>query len=635
MAEYSSQALNFSLKTPLGEDELIVSSFSGTECISSLYTYTCNAWSTNPEIDFDAIIEQPVSLSILLPDNSKRYISGYVNRINQTSQGTDLTNYQLRIVPWLWFLTQRANCRIFQDNTVPEIIQQIFDDRGYSGLYTLALDGSYQKREYCVQYRETDFNFVSRLMEKEGICYFFKHGDGENTLILGDSAAAHKPIVPAGDVAYYLAHDTVKRHEGVVNFSFQQSVRPTAITLQDFNFKTPSTDLEVNNQKTDDRELYDYPGEYPERSIGDTYAKIRLEEERSIHKVYSGETTSRRLAAGSTFKMTDHPRNTYNILYLLTSVSISASQHETDTTFTSYFECIPADTPFRPQMVTHIPAVYGLQTAIVVGPSGEEIWLDPYGRVKVQFHWDREGKYDEKSSCWVRVAQNWAGKNWGIVFHPRIGQEVVVQFIEGNVDRPLITGRVYNEEQMPPYELPANSTQSTIKSRSSKGGMPDNFNEIRFEDKKGEEHLLIHAEKDQMIEVENDETHWVGHDRNKTIDNNETTLVKGNRTETVEKNETITINQNRDETVQKNESVQVNENRSHTIAKKDTLDIGKEWMVNVGEKIIIQCGKSSISMKKDGTIQIVGKDIKVQGSGRIDVKASKDIVMKGKGLKQN
>jgi type VI secretion system secreted protein VgrG len=312
---------------------------------------------------------------------------------------------------------------------------------------------------------------------------------------------------------------------------------------------------------------------------------------------------------------------------------------------------------------------------MVTGPSGEEIWLDKYGRIKVQFHWDRVGKKNETSSCWIRVAHNWAGKNWGIAFHPRIGQEVIIQFIEGDVDKPIVTGSVFNEEQMPPYELPANSTRSTIKSRSSKDGTPDNFNEIRFEDKKGEEHFLIHAEKDHMIEVENDETHEVGHDRNKTIKNDETTTVEGNRTETVKKDEKITIEGNREENVDKNETItitgnrtlkvdknqsiditknetktvgenldetitknaklKVDENRETEIAKKDTLKIGKEWMVNVEDKLCIKCGDSSITLKKDGTIEIKGKDIKVTGSGKINIKASSDLVLKGSKIAEN
>jgi len=311
--------------------------------------------------------------------------------------------------------------------------------------------------------------------------------------------------------------------------------------------------------------------------------------------------------------------------------------------------------------------VQGPQTAVVVGPSGEEIYTDKYGRVKVQFFWDREGKKDENSSCWMRVSQNWAGKNWGIIFNPRIGQEVIVEFLEGDPDRPIITGRVYNAEQMPPYALPANQTQSTIKTRSSKGGTTDNFNEIRFEDKKGSEQILIHAEKNQDIEVENDETHWVGHDRSKTIDHDETTHVKHNRTETVDNDETITVSGNRTETVSKDESISISGNRTESVAKDETITISKNRTESVGEKeevsigkdrtvsvgggdtltvgktlsitaadeITITTGDASIIMKKDGTIQIKGKDITIEGSGKITAKASSDLTLKGSSIKQN
>jgi type VI secretion system secreted protein VgrG len=329
--------------------------------------------------------------------------------------------------------------------------------------------------------------------------------------------------------------------------------------------------------------------------------------------------------------------------------------------------------------------VQGPQTAMVVGPAGDEIYTDKYGRVKVVFHWDRRGqeKKDENSSCWIRVSSPWAGKAWGGIAIPRIGQEVIVDFLEGDPDQPIITGRVYNAEQPVPYELPANMTQTGIKSRSSKSGTPDNFNEIRFEDKKGEEQVFIHAEKNQDIEVEKDETHWVGHDRTKTIDNDETTHVKHDRTETVDNNETITIGNNRTESVQKDESITIGKNRSESVGENETvsisgkraltvdkaesisigdsrtdqisknedvsigknrqvsvgendsLQVGKKLVLDAGDQITIQTGSASITMKKDGTISIKGKDITIDGSGKINVKASSDVVIKGSKVSQN
>ncbi|MBN1602722.1 MAG: type VI secretion system tip protein VgrG [Chitinispirillaceae bacterium] len=687
----SDKKLNFFLDTPLGDDALIVKSFSGTEEVSRLYSYIVEAKSDKTSLSFDAMVGKPATLVLTLADNQKRYISGHVRRFIQPSRLEDLNHYHVEIVPWLWFLTQRSDCRIFQEKTALEIIQEVFDAAGFSGKYEIKTSGTYRKREFCVQYRETDFNFVSRLMEEEGIFYFFTHGNNSHKMVLGDAPSSHKALVPAGDVIYYRATEEEERRPAVMDFVAEHSVRSTKVSLRDYDFIKPGSDLTVMKNASDKYELYDYPGNYTERPDGEHYAKMRLEHHQSLVKLFSGTATERRLTTGSTFNLKEHPRSEYNATYMLTAVHHSGSQDGEEDTYHCSFECIPSDVPFRPTCIAMKPIISGCQTAVVTGPSGEEIWLDKYGRIKVQFHWDRVGAKDENSSCWIRVSRDWAGKNWGFAFHPRIGQEVIVQFIEGDVDRPIVTGSVYNDEQMPPYELPANSTQSTIKSRSSKDGTPDNFNEIRFEDKKGEEHFLIHAEKDHMVEVENDETHTVGHDRNKTVKNDETTVVEGNRTETVKKDETITIEGNRtesvkkdesitidgsrtenveknetisitgnrslsidknstidvtknetktvgenlDETVKKNAELKISDNRQTDIGKKDTLKIGKEWLVDVGDKIVFRCGDASITMKKDGSIDIKGKDIKINGSGKINIKASSDVVIKGSKISEN
>jgi type VI secretion system secreted protein VgrG len=373
------------------------------------------------------------------------------------------------------------------------------------------------------------------------------------------------------------------------------------------------------------------------------------------------------LVSGGVFKLARHPRADQNQEYLIVAADyqLEESPHESaradDEVFSVRLRAIPSAQTFQPPRLTPKPAVQGPQTAIVVGAQGDEIYTDQYGRVKVQFHWDRYGQGDENSSCWIRVAHHWAGQNWGMVAIPRVGQEVIVDFLEGDPDRPIITGRVYNADQMPPYDLPANMTQTGIKTRSSKGGGVENFNEIRFEDMTGSEHLLIHAEKDQMIEVENDETHWVGHDRTKTIDNDETTLVQHDRTETVLNNETITIGADRTETVGQNETITValmrtravgvNEaiaigaaqevvvgasrvlavgvDQSTSVGNNDSLKVGKNLVIDAGDSVTIKTGSASITMKKDGTITIKGKDITINGSGKINVKASSDVVING------
>jgi type VI secretion system secreted protein VgrG len=476
--------------------------------------------------------------------------------------------------------------------------------------------------------------------------------------------------------------------------------------------------------------MYDYPGGFTVSADGDHYSRARLESLQSQYERMNGEGNPRGLAVGSLFKLRGHPRKDQNKEYLTVAAtySLHAGDYESGTggapeDFRCSFEVIDSKEPFRTPMLTHKPEVGGPQTATVVGPGGEEIFTDKYGRVKVQFHWDREGARNEKSSCWVRVSQIWAGKNWGWITIPRIGQEVVVDFLEGDPDQPLITGRVYNQDNMPPYDLPANKTQSGIKTRSSLDGTAANCNEFRFEDKKGSEQVYLHAEKNQDIEVENDETHSVGHDRTKTIDHDETVHVKHDRTETVDSNETITIGVNRSERVGANEtidiganrkisvgssetasvalqrthsvgvnetisvgaaqeisvgaaqaisvganqsinvgknqsvsiggghsetvgkdsslevsknlSVKVGEQRSTQVGKDESLKVGKNLLIDVANEITIKTGSASITMKKDGTISIKGKDITIEGSGKINVKAGGDIVMKGSKIQQN
>jgi type VI secretion system secreted protein VgrG len=387
------------------------------------------------------------------------------------------------------------------------------------------------------------------------------------------------------------------------------------------------------------------------------------------------------LTTGMLFTLKNHylaPENTKHIVIAANFLLISNQYRTTsaeETTYECSFKVIRATQRFRPQRLSPVPFVQGPQTAVVVGKDGEEIWTDKYGRIKVQFHWDRDGKKNETSSCWMRVSYPIAGKNWGWVSLPRIGQEVVVSFLEGNPDRPLITGSVYNDTQMPPYTLPANQTQSGFKSRSSKEGVADNFNEFRFEDKKGSEQVYLHAEKNQDIVVENDETHSVGHDRSKTVSNNETVNIGKNRSETVGENETISIVKNRSEDVGVNETISIGKNRSETVGENETLEVGKnrertvgenetinigkkhtievgdtrqttigkddmsqvskKFYLEAGDEITLKTGDASITMKKDGTIQIKGKDITIIGSGKISAKASGDLVLKGSKIAEN
>jgi type VI secretion system secreted protein VgrG len=731
------------ITTPLGADVLLFHRMRAREEIGRLFEYEIDLLSRKGDVDLDKILATGVTVKIELPERKIRHFNGYVTRFAQAGMLGRYHVYRASVRPWLWFLTRVSNCRIFQEMSVPDIIKKVFDEHSIADFKLDGLTNSYTKREYCVQYRETDFEFVSRLMEEEGIYYFFKHADGKHSLMLSDSYSAHAAFEGYAQIPFNPL-DRVPRleKEYVSEWTLEREVRPGKFELDDYDFKKPSVDLAVKtNQKRKhelaDYEIYDYPGSYTEKSDGDHYVRTRMEESQYQFELTRGKTNARGLSVGYLFKLAGQPRADQNREYLVLSADYELEYSEYEAMenpgarYACSFQALSSAQAFRPRRTTRRPFVQGPQTAVVVGPSGDEIYTDKYGRVKVQFHWDRYGKADENASCWIRVAHPWAGKNWGMVAIPRIGQEVVVDFLEGDPDRPLITGRVYNAEQMPPWELPANKTQTGVLTRSSKGGAAANANAIRFEDKKGGEQLWIHAEKNQDIEVENDETHWVGHDRTKTIDHDETTHVKHDRTETVDNNETITIGVDRTEQVGSNESItigvnrtesvganenitiganrtetvganqsvtigatdtltvgtqrthtvganetisvgaaqeitvgaaravtvgagqqisiganqgesigrnyslDVGDNRSANVGKDDALKVGKNLVMDAGDSVTIKTGSASITMKKDGTIVIKGKDITIEGSGKINVKASSDIVMKGSKILQN
>jgi len=455
----------------------------------------------------------------------------------------DLTVYEGILVPQVWFLSLDADCRIFQDKTVPEIVEQILTEAGIHDFqFRLHDAGKYFKRDYCVQYRESSLNFISRLLEEEGIFYFFQHTATQHMMVFADSSST-MAACPGQATATYSASQSGwsdDNQDGVINLDRLEQAHTGKSALGDYSFEKPNVSLGTN-LSIDNEEVFDYPGKYSEISQGDQYARVRLEERQVDQFVVTGLSRVRAFRPGYTFKLKGHYRADTNGDYFLVSVKHDAfhSTYRQDKdvahSYTNDFTCIPKSVPYRPARKSRRPFVQGPQSALVVGPSGEEIWVDKYGRVKVQFYWDRLGKKNESSSCWVRVSQIWAGKNWGWMTIPRMGQEVIVDFLEGDPDRPIITGRVYNAEQMPPYTLPDNQTQSGIKSRSSKTGAAENFNEIRFEDLKGSEMVTVHAEKDMETTVENDDTQKV--QRNRLIN------VDGTHTETIVQDTAITISE--------------------------------------------------------------------------------------------
>ncbi|MET0065409.1 MAG: type VI secretion system tip protein TssI/VgrG [Candidatus Thiodiazotropha sp.] len=584
------------IKTPLGPDELLILRMEAREEQGRLFEFTVDLLSDNESIVHDDLLGKPMTVEMDMVEGSKRYFNGYVSRFTQVGHIAFFAHYRATLRPWLWFLTRTSDCRIFQNKKVPDIIKEVFRDNGFTD-FEDKLSASYREWEYCVQYRETDFNFVSRLMEQEGIYYFFTHVDGKHTLILCDGYSSHSPLEAYTEIPYLPATESGSSRwtDYVYQWSYTKSVQPGRYAHTDYDFKKPKSDLAVNAPQPrgytySDLEIYDYPGEYEETSDGDSYARSRIEEIQCGYEVLEGEGIARGLCTGGLFSLIEHPRGDQNREYLITSTTCylhsdafeSVPEIAEGPLFTCEFRCADSKENFRTSRTTPKPMVQGPQTAVVVGKAGEEIYTDEYGRVKLQFHWDRYGGRDENSSCWVRVAQVWAGKNWGAMHIPRIGQEVIVDFLEGDPDRPIITGRVYNADQMPPYGLPANMTQSGIKSRSSKGGSGENFNEIRFEDKKDEEQVYIHAEKNQDNVVENNETTQVGVNRTENVGNDETISIGHDRTEDVGNNETITIGVDRTETVGSNETVTIGSNRTVNIGSNKTEIVGINKVETIG-----------------------------------------------------
>jgi type VI secretion system secreted protein VgrG len=569
----------------MDDDVLVLRGMQGTEELGRLFRYELSLASDDHTIKADDILGKKVTVWLELADESKRFFSGLVSRFSQSGVSSTQALYQATIRPWLWFLTREADCRIFQEMTVPEIVQKVFDDNGFSD-YELKLSGSYEPWVYCVQYRETDFNFVSRLLEQEGIYYFVKHEDGNHVLVLADHYGAHSPVSANESAPFNPTIDNI-HSECISQLSTTHEVVTGVYSLRDYDFEKPSLDLtaQTKEQRQHDHadfEFYDYPGEYLTAGGGKAYTDTRIEEASCQHERVSGTGTVRGFTPGGLFNLTEFPRDDQNREYLLiaTNHDLQPSAFETGSegaggpVCVCGFTAIDSKIPFRPARLTPKPVVQGPQTAVVVGPSGEEIYTDKHARVKVQFHWDREGNKDENSSCWIRVAQVWAGEGWGGIQIPRIGQEVMVEFLEGDPDQPIITGRVYNGEKQPPYPLPANMTQSGIKSRSTTGGGDGNFNEIRMEDKKGEEELYIHAEKDHTNITEHDRSEDVGHDRSLHVGNN--------KSETVDNNKSITVGAKHTESIGSDKSLTVSGNHTETIGSNMVINVATSLTEAVG-----------------------------------------------------
>jgi type VI secretion system secreted protein VgrG len=607
------------IQTPLGE-QLKFRQCNGTEEISTLFALDIDLLSESKSIDPKALLGKTATLEIEMDGGGKRFIDGIVTRFGMQGQDFSKYSYRLLLRPWFWLTTRKTNFKIFQFKTVPDIIDEVLGVYGYP--FEKKLTRAYRSWDYCVQYFESDHNFLSRLCELEGIYYYFTHTSGQHTLVFADDiVGSHSPLPGGATIPFYPPEKAaVHEKECIYTWELGEEIQSGRHYNDDYDFKKPKADLSNMRQMPpghahDKYEKYEWPGGYTEFADGETYARVRLEEQLSPRSRVQGLSNHRGLAPGYTTTLTNYPREDQNQQYLILSVhyhfeenaEVSEGGAGKGSIQRLTLTAQPTSIVYRPQRLTPKPRTQGPQTAVVVGPPGEEIWVDKYGRVKVQFHWDRIGAMDENSSCWVRVSSTWAGSNFGGIFIPRIGMEVIIDHLNGDPDYPILTGVVYNAQNMPPWDLPANATQSGWKTKSSKGGAPGagikngpgDTNVIRFEDKAGSEQLWFHAQKDQLTEVENDEDKWVGNDRRKTIDRDETSHIKRDRTETVDRDETITVHNNRtervdvnekisigvnrDEDVGVNETVSIGVNRTKTIGVNETDSIGTKWGISVGK----------------------------------------------------
>lgn len=579
--------------TPLPPDELKALTLQGTEEIGKLFDFQISMLSPNHSIPMDDLLGQSITYEIELQTGGKRYLDGIVTECSQAGRRGSNYVYTARLQPRLALLDKTRDYRIFQHMTGPQICKQILQE--YGVVVEDRLTGQYRNREYCVQYRESAFNFISRLLEDEGATYHFEHSLHGHTMVLTDSMSAFKPLPEYEEIPYFPeSMAAIPDQEFIWHIATSKKLDTGIYVSDDYVFKGTRDLLDVTQpmvrkHPSNRLRFYDYPGGYRVLSDGERLARIRIEQLQYLHQKAECHGNARGIAPGYIYSQTRFPRKDENgsrlivkSIYDLQNNAYEAGQSAEEVVHDISFVTTPTSEPFRPPRTTPIPKAHSPDNAVVVGPPGAEIWCDPHSRVRVQFEWDQYGKRNLDSSCLIRVVSPWAEERFGMISIPRVGSAVLVQYIDGNPDHPIITGRLYTAQQMPPWELPANMTQTGILTRSSQGGGYDNANALRFEDKKGSEELWIHAEKDQRIEVEHDESHWVGHDRVKNIDHDETNHIKHDRTSTIDHDETVIVHGKRTEVVDGNEDITIHSNRTERVDMSEKIDIGDTQKLTVG-----------------------------------------------------
>ena len=592
------------------DDKLRFVRMSGTESLGELFAYEIDLVSETIDVDHNKMLGREATVTYKGREGYERYLNGIVTQFQQLEVSGRFCRYRLILRPWLWLLGNTHDCRIYQKMSVVDIARQVFDDNGMAD-YEVQLSASYDVREYVVQYNESDLDFLRRWFEREGIYFFFKHESGKHKLILADSSSAHGPDRNYGRLPY-AAQDSAPRFDHINSFTKVGAITPGAYVTTSFDFEAPGKALQAEKRAPADHanghfEQFQFANHYTAKAEGSHYAGVRQERFIAERESASGSGDAAALIVGNTFKLENYPSDDLNKEYLIvgTDVELLGDDHQggsdTEIEFVCRFTCMPASVAYRPQQVVAWPRVAGPQTAIVVGPSNEEIWTDEHGRIKVQFHWDRYGSRDDNSSCWIRVSQIHAGKGWGGIDIPRIGEEVIVSFVEGDPDNPIVVGRVYNGDLRPPNKLPQNKSQTGIRSNTTKGG--GGFNELRFEDKKDEEQVFVHAQKDFETRIEN---------------NTETTV-----------GENLTLHIGADRTVE------IDGDDDQDVGGDRKLKVGGKVTIDAGQQITLKTGSSKLVMSANGTIAISGMQINIKGTKGVKAEGSLNVEVKGTMVKIN
>ena len=612
---YSQKNRLLAIDTPLGEDAFLLTRIEGEEAMSSLFSFEIELYSHLSSVKAADIVGRNVTLKIMQTDDdglktdTYSLINAHVRRFREEGQQLqDLRSYRAEVVPWFWFLTQTSDSKIFQNKDIRQIASEVFADNGFND-FEFRLFGQHPVREYCVQYQESDFTFLSRLFEEEGIYYFFKHEADKHTMILSDHDIGTN-VCEEGKVSY---RSSGLSEDAIFAWSHQHEFRTGRLVHRDYDFTKPADHMQTFDKAMMDVpgverfEQFTYPGRYQSRPLGEPLIRLRTEHNEALHDQVFGKSHCRSFRSGHKFELVRHDDAAQELdTYLLVSVQHRAedysytSRDEESRGYENEFVCMPASRVYRPPLKTGWPKMLGPQHAKVVGPEGEEIYTDEYGRVKIQFPWDRYGQSNENSSCWVRVSHQWAGRNWGSIYIPRIGQEVIVDFYDGNPDRPIITGRVYNAEQMPPNSLPANKTRSTIRSKTHKG---KGFNELSFEDEAGNEFIYIHAQKNMEIQVQNSHHKRVEYDDTATIGNNSYLAIAQDRIEKIDQNQHTTIVGDLTEKIDGNQGVTLGGSQhikaggdmTYKVSGEIVLDASKITLVSGGASIVISAGGINIA----------------------------------------